>query len=144
MRQGIRSALVCALLGGAMLVGSAEEAEAKKRLPLLFFINTGDEIKRVADLPEELAAIPELEGWALGWKYEHFGIMWADFSTSNHSLVIFKDNTYDDIPDEIRGPLEEMYPFSDCERNLWNRFGWMVLVGLVGTGVYKKLKGGGD
>lgn len=71
-----------------------EEAEAKRRrgfFPIIF--NTGTQISYVAELPGGLTDDPELQGWALGYKYEHFGILWADVWTWERELVIFKDDT---------------------------------------------------
>jgi hypothetical protein len=133
------------ILGGLMLLGSAETAEARKRgIPLLFFIHTGDEIKTVADLPPERAENPEPDGWALGRQSSHFGITWAGFTTSDHGRVIFKDNTHDDSSGEMRAEMEEMSPFSDREWKLWNRSGWVAIVGLVGFPVARECTGGGD
>ena len=109
-----------------------DRAEARKRGLPLVIINTGTEIARVADLPEGLADQPELKGWSLGYKYEHFGILWADVWTWDKELVIFKDDTYSEIPEEVREELEAEYPFSDSDRNLWNRFG--ILAAVIGMG----------
>jgi hypothetical protein len=132
MNVRFRYLIVFLFLGFMMLPNTAE---ARRRGLPLVIINTGTNIAKVADLPAELAADPELAGWALGYKYERFGILWADVWTWEKELVLFKDDTYSDLPDEIRTAFETQYSFSDSDRNLWNRFGVLIMIaGIVGYG----------
>lgn len=118
-----------------------ERAEARRRgLPLLFIVNTGDAIYEVADLPPSLASDPQLDGWSLGWKCSHFGLLWADFRTWDRELVLYDgESGYADLPPEMRERLEIDHPFSDAQRGIWNRFGWIALVGAVGFGVFSRM-----
>lgn len=130
-------AFAAILIALVALLALPSEAEARKRgLPLLI-INTGEEISKVADLPAELQGAPDLQGWSLGYKYSHFGILWADVATWDKQLVAFKDDTYSDLPEDMKTVLEEQYPFSSTERNLWNRFGIFLIGGLVVLGFLK-------
>ncbi len=123
----------------ALSLAVGARASASPKIPFLLVINTGDAIYKVAELPPELASIPDLKGWALGYKCSHFGILWADFACWDKQLVVFKDDTYSDIPADIRVRLELKYPFSSCERNPWNRYGFLLLGGLVVGGFAKRL-----
>jgi hypothetical protein len=132
MNVRLRYLIVVLFLGFVLLPDSAE---ARRRGLPLVIINTGTNIAKVADLPPELAADPELAGWALGYKYERFGILWADVWTWEKELVIFKDDTYSELPEGVRTAFEAQHSFSDSDRNLWNRFGILLMVGgIVGYG----------
>jgi hypothetical protein len=124
----------------ALSLFSAEPAEARKGIPI---INTGDVIYRVADLPAELAANPELAGWALGYKASHFGLFWADVWCWDKQLVAFKGDSYSDLEPALRAQLEAQFPWNKCKRNLWTRFGFlgMLLVG-AGAAVFKLRQSG--
>lgn len=106
-------------------------AHARRR-GIPFIINTGSKLAYVAELPEGLAGNSELQGWAIGYKYEHFGILWADVWTWEHELVAFKDDTYSDLPADLRAELESQYSFSDADRNIWNRFGAFIMLAVFG------------
>lgn len=124
------------LLSVALAFGTAKAAEAKG-LPLII-INTGDVFYKVADLPEELASNPDLQGWSLGYKASHFGILWADIACWNKELVVFKDNTYSDLPPDLRDRLAAQYPWSSTKRNPWTRFGAVLMIGGLGAGKFLK------
>ncbi len=136
MNVRLRYLIVFLFLGFMILPSSAE---ARRRGLPLVIINTGTNVAKVADLPAELATDPELAGWALGYKYERFGILWADVWTWDREMVIFKEDTYSEIPDEMRTTFEAEYSFSDTDRNLWNRFGFLMMIGgIVGFGVLNR------
>ncbi len=142
MNSYSRSVLITIITIIFILTACTGNAEARKRgFPLFFVINTGDVMYKVADLPEEMQSDPEWNGWVLGYKCSHFGILWADFRTWDRQLVVFKDSTFSDLPTELRQELEIQYPFSDCQRNVWNRFGWIVLTGVLGTGIFSRFRG---
>lgn len=111
-------------------------AHAKIPIP----INTGNEIFEVAPLPAPLTeGNPQLAGWKLGYMCDRFGVLWADAWTWNCKMVAYDgDNTYSDLPEEIRVKFESEYPMSKAKRGFWNHYGMIVIVaGLVGLGVLK-------
>jgi len=125
------------VLSAALILGAvftAPEARAGRRLPFLLVINTGSALYKVADLPPELAVDPRLQGWVVGYKCSHIGILWADVYCWDKELVLFKDDTFSDIPEELRISLVAQYPFSSCQRNVWNKHGFLVLIGLAVAG----------
>jgi hypothetical protein len=128
MSRSLRPFVLVAVFAVAFTLVSGEASARRRGIPFLFIINTGDVIYPVAELPEELANDPELKGWALGWKCSHFGLLWADIACWNKELVAFKDNTYSELPAKLLDDLEARYPFSDAERNLWNRYGMLLML----------------
>lgn len=141
LRRSSRASSTLVLLLCLLPLFFAREAHARRRgIPFLFIINTGDALYKVADLPPALASDPQLKGWVLGYKCSHFGILWADFATWDRQLVVFKGDTYSDLPPELVGSLQAQYPFSACERNPWNKYGCIVLVGGIGLSVYRKFQ----
>ena len=142
-----RLATVALAMAALAIFAIPEQAQARRRglgLPLII-INTGEEIKRVGSLPtdifEDEAEAAEIAGWSLGWKYSHFGILWADFACWDKELVAFQGNSYAPLPLEIRTDLGPRYPFSACDRNLWNKYGWLALTSMIGLGIYSKFQG---
>ena len=132
--------LVLAIFVGLTFMAPGEAEARKKRGFIPFLINTGEVIHRVADLPAELASDPNLEGWQLGYKCSHFGILFADIWSWDEELVAFKDDTYADLPEDLKAELEEQYSFGDAERNPWQRYGIVMLLALVGGGTLMKLR----
>ena len=111
-----------------------KEALAGGKIPIPFIINTGKVVYPIAPIPDELAALsldPDIEDWNLGYLCDHIGIFYADIWCWNKELVIYKGNTYDEIPDEIREEFEPKYPFSETERSAWNRYGIFFLIVIV-------------
>lgn len=130
--QACRIALFLAVISLGFAV-FCQNADARKRgLPLFIIFNTGSEIYPVAPLPLDLLETNhDFVGWQLGYKCSHFGILWADVRCWDKELVIFKGDTYADIPDEMRLALERQYPWSKTKRNIWNKYGSLFLIGFI-------------
>lgn len=124
-----RVIILLILVGCCLGLGGSAKAEAKGLR--LIIINTGEVFYKVGDLPQELASDPELAGWALGYKASHLGVLWADVACWNKELVVFKDTTYSDLPAELRERLAVEYPWSRTQRNIWTRFGALIMLGGV-------------
>jgi hypothetical protein len=89
----------------------------------------------VAPIPTELAELsedPDIENWKLGYKCSRLGIFNANIWSWGKELVVYKGNTYSEIPADIRQGLEIDYPFSEAERSIWNRYGMGILVVIMG------------
>lgn len=123
--------LALGLIAAALFLLAPTDAHARRGLPLVV-INTGDAIYEIGDLPAELAKDPELAGWKLGYKCQHFGVLWADIACWDKQLVAFKDDTYSDLPPDVRQQLEAAHPWSATRRNPWNKFGIFAMVGVAG------------
>ncbi len=111
-----------------------KDALAKKRIPIPMLINIGDVIYPVAPIPDAVAArsdAPDILDWKLGYRCQHFGIFYADIVCWDKELVIFKENTYSEIPGDLRGDLEAEYPFSEADRTTWNRYGLVIVISIL-------------
>ncbi len=133
-----RGVVVILVVGIGLLAAQTSHA----RIPIP--IQTGDDIIEVAPLPPEVINQSDdpkaLSDWKLGWKFARFGILFSDVWTWNHQLVAFKENTYSDLPPEIRASLAPKYPFAKCNRGGWRKYGAKVLVGLIVVGLLLQLK----
>lgn len=110
------------------------EAMAKRRFPLPFLINYGSTIYPVAPIPDEIASranIPDISEWELGYKCRHIGIFYADVVCWEKELVLFKEDTYSDIPDDLKKELAAEYPFSEAERSTWNQYGIVISISII-------------
>jgi len=114
---------------------ACQEADAGKRgLPLLFFFNTGDEFFPIGPVPPDIieeGMENEFVGWQLGYKCSHFGLFYADVWTWDQELCVFKDMTYMELPVELRAELENLHPFSKAKRSVWNKYGILILLGVL-------------
>jgi hypothetical protein len=129
--RGLRIALgLCVLAFGLGLL-APRDAHAK-----FVLINTGQEMYDVGDLPPELQAEAPAGNWKLGYLCSRLGIFWADIWTWDCNLVAYEGTTYADLPPDAKSDLELMYPMSEANRSLWNKFGVWCFVGLAGIGVF--------
>ncbi|MCY1527123.1 hypothetical protein D9M68_621790 [compost metagenome] len=124
----MRKLLPAALL--ALSLAAPLSAQAKG----LLVFNTGDELFHVASLPQELSKhYPD--STTLGYKCKRFAIFWADAWTWDCKLaaVDVEDDSYGDLPNDVRAELEKKYTMSDSTRGFWNHYGIAaMLLGLIG------------
>lgn len=99
-----------------------------------FIVNTGDEVFNVAPFPQEITSeIEELKNFQVGYKCNHFGILWADFRIWNCILVGVnptETDTYYELPQEITDHLKSKpeYQEDKMQRNFWNHYGMYILI----------------
>jgi hypothetical protein len=136
----MHTSLRLALVIGAIVVLAGSSAHARIPIP----VHSGPDIVKVGPIPQELVAAAEdpteLGSWELGWKYSSFGALFSDVWTWDRELVFVKENTYTDIPAEIRTPLEKKYPFSKCGRGIWRKVGAKAIAVLILLGLLMQLK----
>lgn len=113
---------------------SPGRAEAKG-IPLILY-STGEEIYEVADMPKQLTDLdPSFATWKLSYKCEHFALFWADIARWDCTLVAYDgENTFADLPEELRPAIQEEYPLGFFTGGLWQRFG-VVILGIAVVGV---------
>ncbi len=122
------------------------EAHAAK-IPIVY--QTGEDIFVAGDgsLPKPFDEEPELAGAQSGYKCDIFGIMYAYFTISNCQPVAFKGDTFWSTP-ELAKAVEGAHPADTMQVGVWQKHGrWplgLVLVGLIGFGLYAKVRGGDD
>lgn len=133
--NSIRIFILLIIISLGLFTFYEKEALAKGKIPIPVLINTGSVIYPVAPIPPEIAELseyPDIEDLKLGYKCSHIGIFYADIWSWNKELVIYKGDTYSEIPAEIRQVLEMDYPFSEAERSTWNRYGIVISVLILG------------
>ncbi|MBW4602784.1 MAG: hypothetical protein KME29_25255 [Calothrix sp. FI2-JRJ7] len=99
----------------------------------LIIYNTGEELFEVADFPQEMVAqYPGLKDYKISYACQRFGLFWADVWTWDCKLTAgnISTNTIADIPQELIPKLEKDYPFDQVQRNFWNKYGFITMVGI--------------
>lgn len=130
--------LACSLaLFAVTLVAAPGTAHARKGIPLIY--NTGQETFASGPLPAPYDQVPQLAGFQAGYLCDIKGVLWSYFSVSNCKPVAFKDDSYTDEA-EIVEAIKAKYPESSMQRGIWDRFGWMLLLGAAVVGALIALK----
>lgn len=99
----------------------------------LLIYNTGEELFEVADFPQDMVNIyPGLKDYKVSYACQRFGLFWADVWTWDCKLTAgnLSTNTIVDIPQELIPKLEQDYPFDKAQRNFWNKYGIVTMVGI--------------
>ncbi len=102
----------------------------------IFIINTGDEmfeVNAIEQLTEDWG-----NGWKVGYKCSHLGIMWADIWTWNCKIaaVNLLEDSYDDLPENILTTVSGKYTMRNAVRGSWNHYGVFGILASLATFAY--------
>lgn len=96
-------------------------------------VNTGEELFEVADFPQNMVdQYPGLKDYKISYACQRFGIFWANLWTWDCKLMAgnISTNTVADIPQEFMPTLQQEYPFDKAQRNFWNKYGIITMLGI--------------
>ena len=112
---------------------SPQSAEAR------VVVNTGEELFEVADFPQSMTEkYPRLKDYKVSYLCQRFGIFWANIWTWDCQLMAgsISSKSVIELPPEYAETLKKDYPFEKAERNYWNKYGFLTIVGtLTGLGL---------
>lgn len=97
-----------------------------KGIPLFF--NTGDEIFEVKNAPD-LG-----QGFKVGYACKHFGLFGADVWSWDCQLMAVNkaDFSAADLEPEQQQQYQAEYPLSSRDRGIWNHYGILILLLVIG------------
>lgn len=129
--------LLALILALGFITFDSSDAHAKRGIAI---INTGEQIFHVGPFPEAVQA-PD-QNLQVAVLCGQFGLFWAAVWTYDCRFVAFipSEQAYADIPPEILPEVEKKYDFSDGQRDLWNKYGIVVLILLLALFAYLKLR----
>jgi hypothetical protein len=141
----MKTIIVSAVLAVTFLVLGAGRAEAAK---IPFIYQSGEDIFDCGPLPAPYTGEKTPDGKELraGYICDITGVFFTYFSVKNCRPVAYSgDATY--MPDEgsaerkeLEALLAKTYPESSMKRGFWNKFGWMIMAGLVVLGIVFAIK----
>lgn len=134
------------LLAFVLICVPERQAQAGRGIML---ITSGDSITHVADLDPEAAKTLDAElgpGVAVGYKYEQFGLFFVEVWSWNGEFVLFRDDEYWDVDDEVLAAAAGVSSVSELSKPLTYTVppGLVVIALLVVGFVVFKLMDKGD
>jgi hypothetical protein len=102
----------------------------------LFIINTGDELFDIGSDPRITESLGDR--WKLGYKCSHLGVMWADIWTWDCKIAAVNtlQDSYTDLPNEIKTELSTKYSMSNAIRGSWNHYGFLAMLASLAAFAY--------
>jgi hypothetical protein len=100
----------------------------------LVIYNTGEELYEVADFPQDMVAqYPGLKDYKISYTCQRFGLFWASLWTWDCKLMAgnLSTNTVTDVPQELKATLDKDYPFNKAQRNYWEKYGFITMLGIL-------------
>lgn len=122
-----------ALLTVVIFVGLVSNAEARKRG--VGIVGWGDDISHIADHPDDPAAP------AVGLYYSSFRLFYVPLVTWNKEYVIYDDDTYWELDDEMLATVKADVGGLALKGNLWVKLvNWLWPAAIVGIFVRRYIR----
>lgn len=141
----IKKAAMISIAAAAAYVALPVTPAHAAKIPIVY--NTGEDIFVAGDgsLPAPFDKEPQLAGAQAGYKCDIFGFFGAYFSVKNCRPVAFKGDTFWD-DQELATAVAKAHPEAEMKLGFWAGYGkfplGLALLGLLGFGVWSKVRGG--